>query len=226
MALISTAELMSALEVVDRSQANVGRYDLLRRLTEAAVKTYIKWDPEAAEATEYYDGNGMPTIILRRPYVSAVAGVWADATGAYGAGDDPFPDPESKLTDGGDYVLRKEGVYGKSGLLERMANSAYLFPSDLAAYPGRGGLAYRKGAYWPAGVGNIKVTYTAGFVVAPDDLKLAVISAVGIVRSTSKYGWPVTSESLGDYSYSLAIAREPEFGSVRQVLSTFRDTPL
>jgi hypothetical protein len=67
-------------------------------------------------------------------------------------------------------------------------------------------------------------TYVSGGVVdaIPVDIKAAVYTLVGIIRNSTKYGGQVTSESGGDYNYSLQLQRELEFGTVRQYLSPYR----
>jgi len=199
---------------------------VLRQQVEAAVKKYVKWDLEAVTGqVEYIDGNGYRDLVLRQPFITGVTDVWVDSTGAYGDGPTPFA-ASTKLSKGNDYALVREGGQGKSGLLRRLTYSTIgFFPSDLFLFRS-GGLGYSKPAYWPVGYGNIKVQYDYGFNPIPDDIKLAVETAVGTIRNTIKYGWPMSSENLSDYSYSLAIARDPVFGDVRQLLSNYRDTSI
>lgn len=60
----------------------------------------------------------------------------------------------------------------------------------------------------------------------PEDIQAAVCAAVGIFRNSVLYGGPLTSENLGDYSYSAMLNREPMFGDVRELLSQYRDLAL
>jgi hypothetical protein len=54
------------------------------------------------------------------------------------------------------------------------------------------------------GLGNIRVTYTAGYSSTPDDLKLAgILLARVIMLSSANGGQMVASESLEYYSYNL-----------------------
>lgn len=70
--------------------------------------------------------------------------------------------------------------------------------------------------------------YVSGGAVdaIPRDIKLAVATAVSTIQNSVRYGFPVQSESLADYSYSLAISRDVEFGTVKQLLAHYRDMPL
>jgi hypothetical protein len=299
MALLDLGALLQAVNQNDPLQK--ARYDLLRRQVEAAIKSYVHWEIEQDTVTEFYDGTDYRDLYLRRPWVSFVANVWEDQQGYYGNGtSSPFSKPP--LVSGNDYSLVQEdsGV-GRTGLLRRLSNEFFWFPSQWIFYRKSGGLAYAKGPFWPMGQGNVKVQYTYGFVPVtplssaswaggvgtfnvngapvlavgqriaiyggplgspwnftgrissvtlaatttftmnmpvnpgvaapgglsmdgiPEDIKLACETAVSIVQNSVKYGWPVQSESLGDYNYSLAISREVEFGSVRQLLGPWRD---
>ncbi len=219
MALTTVDDILTAAGVVLSGDTVsdspiIARYDLLRRQIEAAVKNYVKWGIEAVSgAVCYRDGKGFLDVYLP-PWVSSVANVWLDSNGHYGQGTDPVPFADDPLTVGRDYVLvldadnvndttpnAKGGLLRKTGWLSNPP-----FPSDLVRFRGRsGGLAWSPGPTWPIGAGNIKIEYTYGFSVIPEDIKLAVETAHAIVRNTTRYGWPVTSESLTDYSYSASI---------------------
>lgn len=226
MALIETDDMLIAMKIA-RTPANLLRYDLLREQAEAAIKAWCKWGIEEDSITEYHDGSGTQNLVLRKPFVSAVANVWVDASGFYGDGPNAFG-PSTLIVAGTDYALvRDDGPVGKSGVLRRLTYPQFLFPGDM--YLRRpGGLSYSYPSYWQSGSGNIKVEYTYGFAPKnlPVDLQAAVEGAVGILSNSVKRGFPTVSESLGAYSYTLAITREPEWGSVRQLLSRYRDTSL
>lgn len=70
-------------------------------------------------------------------------------------------------------------------------------------------------------------TWTSGGTVdaIPQDVKMAVYTLVGMMRSSVKTGYPLQSENLPDYSYSLMSGQHPELGTVRQILSAYRSTP-
>lgn len=228
MALTTTAEVLQALKILSPLPEIQARYNLLRQQVEAAIKTYCKWGLEAVTGqVDYYDGNGYVDITLNNPYVSAITSVYQDPTGFYGQGLNPFP-ASTLLTAGVDYALAYDnGSVARGGRLRRLLNNFLLmFPSDLMYYRMAGGLSYQRGPFWPAGQGNIKVTYNYGFSTIPDDIKLAVETAVGTIANSVKYGFPLSSESLGAHSYSTAISREPEFGTVRQLLSRYRDVAI
>jgi len=227
MSLTTTALVMQNLKVRSQDPDLIAWYDLLRREAEAGIKQYCKWSLEyVADQVDYYSGGGQVAIPLRRPYVTAVTEVVMDQQGAWGQHNGSFS--STPLTLGVDYALQLDADSGgKSGLLVRLSsNVGYLFPSDLFYYRNAGGLSYTSYTYWPAGQGNIKVTYNYGFATIPEEIQLAVASAVGALRNTVKYGAMASSESLGAHSISLSIGKEAQFGEVKQLLGTYRDLNL
>jgi hypothetical protein len=130
------------------------------------------------------------------------------------------------------------GAFGSSTLL----TSGEDYALDLtAASFSRSGILYRIGSVWPAlrvssgselvggevpGLGNIKVTYTAGYSTTPDDLKLAgILLARVIMLSSSNGGQMVASESLEYYSYSLKGNADAanDMHSVQAIVNGYRE---
>jgi hypothetical protein len=91
---------------------------------------------------------------------------------------------------------------------------------------------------WPAGAGNIKVQYTAGYETIPEAILTAIALQSTYYQRTAKYGGSVgpTSESLGAYSYSLGsnssnsskslLPADALLGSVQALLSPFKEVAL
>lgn len=161
----------------------------------------------SAAATEYYDGSGRDTLILKRRPVTAVASVWVDNKGFYGQAPDAFP-TSSLLTVGVDYV--------SPSLAESEENAGLLLcVSDC----------------WPTGRGNIKVTYTAGYSTIPDDLTLAANLLAAAVRKSAASGQagPLASETLGEYSYTVLTGTAAESSGLnlatnaRKILAHYRE---
>lgn len=227
MSITTTAEVLSTLAILCLDNDQLVRYDRLRLIAERAIKNYVKWDIEQATVTQFYDGNGALDIPLATPYVSAISAVYMDQQGAYGQNASGFA-AATLLTAGADYALVYDSHVvpkGRSGLLRRLSgHSGAVFPSDLVLAR-IGGLSYSRAPSWPCGYGNIKVNCTFGWPAStmPADIKGIVAMAVNIFANSTKYGYPVQSEGLGDYNYSLAISRDAEFGSIRQQLSIYRD---
>ena len=70
----------------------------------------------------------------------------------------------------------------------------------------------------PGAVGTLG---TATFI--PMDIQYAVCAAVGIARNQVRLGGLLSGEGLGDYNYSLNFDRDASFGTIRQVLGSWRD---
>jgi len=153
------------------------------------------------EFTEYYSGDGTPTVVLRqRPVAPEGLLVWVDDDGAWGQGTQSGgPFPASSLLEEGTYALQIDDADGLSncGILYRvngvwpMAKTRlWLNQSpDLAAN-------YR----YPTG--NVKVTYTAGEL--PEDVELAANMTIAAILQGNQSGSPIQSESYEDYSRTLA----------------------
>ena len=219
------------LNISDLSEREKATYQLWLEGVDRGVKDWCKWElVRTTGRVEYYDGNGTANLPLRTPWVvdNSSLAVRLDQTGYGGQATNRFAAAPAQ-TKGTDYMLRLEGGSGKSGLLVRLPGASitsYLWPSDSLFQRGRGGLAWRQGPYWPAGIGNIKVTCDFGFASGsiPEGVRLAVAGAVALVRNFAQKGWPVSSETLGDYSYSAAVGEMREFADVRSYLKYYRDT--
>jgi hypothetical protein len=227
--LTTTKNVLDTAGVQRRDPPTLLKYELLRQGMEAAICDYLRYDPNLHTGViDYYDGQGYKDIILRHPFIQSITNVWLNPDGAYGqAPGTPFPS-STLLVAGQDYVLvlDGDGGIGKSGLLRRLWNNFWWFPSDLFFGRKAGGLAYRNPAYWPVCYGGIKVELSYGFSAIPPAIITAVTVAVNTEVNIARYGYPVQSESLGGYNYSLAIQRDPAFGRVRDLLNPFRDNSI
>lgn len=232
MALISLPLLLAELRVVNAVDPMVRKqYDIIRLGVNAAILNYVKWPMEQVEdQVDYYNGTGTGYFNLRRLYVSEVSELKLDVQGFGGQAPGAFA-ADTELTQGVDWMLDLDtGNYSKGGLILRIgASNSNLWPwfGGGSNYVGGrpGGLAYQYGICWPKVPGCLKVTYTAGFAedAVPYDIKLAFCTAVTIIKNSTQYGVMTTGETLGDYSYSGQLATAQEFGSVRQLLSPYRD---
>lgn len=131
----------------------------------------------------------------------------------------------------------QDGMRSERGLLTRVggAGGAWvgMFPPDGYGWSGK--LAGRAFSSWPQGTGNIWVKYTAGYAPygsgyhpqVPEDLQYAVGLMVAYMVRNAPRGVPLTSESLGSYSYSIldkASTEIPELGSLARTLAPFRES--
>lgn len=249
MALSSVSAVKTLLGISDSSQDTL--LTQLLAAADAAVKTYIRrgkaktaftsW-PESGADTMYFSGEGTPDLILPYWPVTAVASVYLDAAGYFGDGANAFSSA-TLLTAGVDYVLyRDDGAASVTARLRRLggissASTGGGLGGDYGWWPGLGAGAWqtagplwmngRVAAAWPVGHGNVKVTFTAGYSSVPADLADAV-NQIAIFRySYRKMAGPMQSESLGDYSYSLAaLNNEPMLGTARSILAGYRELPI
>ncbi len=175
----------------------------------------------------FYSGNGSRTLRLRqRPAIASGMQIWLDNSGRFGENPDGSFATATLLVYGTDYVLKMDGNLpgtqtqcSYAGILERVAT---VWPGSLQYTPGQVCLQPIPQQ------GNIKVIYTAGWPIVPYDLRLACCQIAAGIRRTAKVGGPITSESQGGYSYSLAGAlaagQIPEMGTIRQVLAKYKET--
>lgn len=219
MALTTTAKVKTLLGV--RGTGDDARWDALRVAAEAVAKSFCKADVESASYTEYLDGNGTRHLALRRRPVTAVTSVEVAQFGSYGQGNES---PYVAWTAGVDWALEYTATgpanSSKTGVLVRLKGN---WPEHRSAVRD-GTLAWER----VPGLGNVRVVYTAGYTTIPDDLQLAVAEICGYLFRTSYRGGRDYGERLGDHSYMVPMARireAPELGSVRQILTRYRELP-
>lgn len=242
MALTSLASVKLLLSITDASQDAL--VTACVDAAQAAVKNYIRrgkatqafssW-PESGTDTEYYSGQDNAALVLRYYPVTSLASIYLDDDGYFGQGTDPFPS-STLLTAGSDYaIVLDDGAGSVSGRVLRLGGIGSggtggeygWWPPGWGFTTPMGSLAMsgRRPAVWPAGKGNLKVTYTAGFTTIPSDLSYATAQlAVWLWRAAPHGGQTATSESFLDANYSLAaIQSVPDLGTIRQLLSKYRD---
>lgn len=175
---------------------------------EQSVKGFCRNDILSAEATEYYDGTGDGELVLKRRPVTAISTVRVDANGAYGNGSNVFGST-TEWEFGTAYTIRSlsETSRHNDGILKSLKGRA----PGWAQLPGIG--------VWPEGVGNIKVTYTAGYSSTPDDLALAIfqLASAAWAMTEEKGLAPVSEETIGRYSYTLMRGDEQAVSGINLV---------
>ncbi|QDU06825.1 phage head-tail connector protein [Gimesia aquarii] len=196
MALTSRANIKTMIGVDDTSLDNV--IDLLIPQADAIIKGYLQRDVEQETYTEFYNGTGNQALILNQAPVQEIISVHEDRDGYYGDGMDAFP-ASTALTQGTDFVLKKDEIsvtaISKSGILYRIGKTWF-----RPRYRQHGQLSNAPGI----GIGNIKVSYIAGWSVVPTDIQFAANKLViSMLESRSKAG-RLQSENIEDYSYRLA----------------------
>lgn len=178
---------------------------------DAMIKRWLGQDIEQQTITnEYHEGNNSPHLVLLQGPIISLTSVYLDATGSYGFSEDPFP-AATLLTAGDDYTWRRNRP--RSRIVIRLNG---VWPAISRRTPGL------LSAYQDHGLGNIKVTYVAGYATVPADLTLAANIIIGLIRHDAMQGGAtLTSESYEGYSYS--VQREASYlKSVQYLLKNYR----
>lgn len=186
----------------------------------AGVERYCQRTFLSADYVELYSGNNTPRIALRKRPVTAVSEVRLDSHGYFGLAPGSF-DSTTVLTEGSDWTLLiDEGTAtSNAGVLLRVGT---VWPMVA-----RSNLPTRINTEVGPAYGNVKVTYTAGFIAVPEDVKYAVALVVQQMRQSLKHGGNLASEHIGDYSYKLfdGLIKGRELADVRYVLGAYREVP-
>lgn len=183
------------------------------------VKQLLNRDLESQEYVEYCSGDGSPILMLNQYPVTQVSLVCIDGSGYFGGSPNSFP-AALNLVEGVDYAL----ISGAKG-------------------SGSGGFLRRVGANWPrpsarqAGVlgelrgvanGNIKVQYTAGYLVIPPAITMAVNALVLKQASMGSLGGAASSMGYEDARVSFFDPKESGqmLGSIESILANYRSVPV
>jgi hypothetical protein len=152
--------------------------------------------------TEYYSGSGTQQLLLKaRPvFTTPTIEAWVDFDGFWGASSGAF-DTSTALTWGDDFSLKIDQDDGtsRSGILVR--NNAFWPRKTIRASP-------YLSPFVTSGMGNIKVTYTAGYTVdtLPGDFRLAANLCIARLRSVMPLGVETNSESYEERSISVVTS--------------------
>lgn len=179
------------------------RLNLMLCGVEQAVQNRLGRILPSASYTHYFDGSGREKLFLNQYPVTAISTVRIDAGGYRGHGTDAF-NSDTIQTLGEDWI-----------------------PETLDANEGNQGILIALGGCWPCGIGNIKVAYTAGYATIPQEIINAVHALTGELWTMAGKGGKVKSETLGQYSYDLAMGEalkgtDAEIMTARQTLAAYR----
>ncbi len=228
MALCTIADVKLQLGIADSSVDSI--LTACVSGADAAIKSYCHSQLEQATYTHYLDGNGQFDVVLPQRPVSAVASVYLDSTGMYGQKAGGFA-VDTLLTAGDDYVLVLDAPDSSGGSHSGILRRVWPGNMNYFSQTWQGTLTMgARATGWPKGMGNIKVTYTAGFAVVPSDLMNAcMLLAIQNYIYNKTGGLRLNSESLGEYSYQLLSGKNkskeiPEIGVSRGLLARYRET--
>jgi hypothetical protein len=234
MALVQLPTFQAAVGV---GSLGSGADQMFVSAADAAVKKYLRWNPELVTGTvKYLDGSGVNEIVMPGLPVSlSVSEIRVDGAGGWGQIPDTFG-TDTVLTLGTNYLV--DYACGILRMRQPLTNGWW-----WAMPPGgspQGPTLYWGGlrnwgvtpAYWPRIPGCVKVTYTNGYAAIPADLQMAVIELAAWLRRNAKLGgMVVNSESWNGDSYSLdamqveayGALQMPGLGTTRQLLAAYRE---
>jgi hypothetical protein len=180
--------------------------DLAIEAVQAGLESALSRKLESQAYTEYLSGSGMPSLYLPQRPVTAVTSV--DIL------DGPRGAVLESLTAGTHYVLVDSRAHERNvGCLEMMDSVLW---SNYECAP-----------LWPRGRNNIKVVFTAGYTAetCPPDLKQCMYQMVALAKAARASGATLSDETLGDYSYSLAMGGGVEKlpGAVMATIGRYRE---
>jgi len=189
----------------------------------ALIEEYLGRKIMQATYTEYYSGTGRPFFALRQRPVQSISALYLDEEAFWGDAPGAFNPTTTQLIEGTDFALDRDQPDGSS----------------------RSGLVYKINDYWPRPivrafgriapdlgprVGNIIVSYTAGYQTLPNDLGLAVSLTMAHLLQLGRRGGVVQSESHGEgfnYQFSVKVAEAsaadilPPY--VKRILARYRN---
>ncbi len=202
--LTTVADLKVFLGIAAEETSEDDRLNAMLCGVEQFVAKYLGRTLPSASYTHYFDGHGRRELFLNQRPVTAVSSVKIDPTGYGGHGTDAF-DSDSAIALGEDWI-----------------------PERSDAGESNRGVLLHLGGGWPVGVQNIKVAYTAGYSAIPQDVINAVHVLAAEVYTQAGKGGKLQSETLGQYSYSLAIGNaldgsDAELATARAALAAYRE---
>lgn len=221
MILADLVELKTLLDIPNGDTSQDAKLMYLVAMASNVIEEYLGRQNQLFKKsrTEYYNGTNTQKLLLRsRPtFTTPTIQVWADNSGDWGSGTDPFSS-STELVYGTDFALQIDQDDGtsRSGILVRLntvwnrptvRQTGYLFPF---VYEGQG---------------NIKVTYTGGYTIdsLPDGFRLATNILVMRLRALMPFGWQITSESYEERSISLNVPTEDLFSIIKPFLFSYKN---
>ncbi len=140
-------------------------------IADRAVKLHVKQELETQPYIEYQDGSGSQFLTTMQRPVWGIQNIWLDPGGLGGQAPNSFA-ANSALNPGVDFYLKIDNskyYRSDSGIIYRMGGGLI---STIAYMPWnwrRGSLTAKLAPPWPAGWGNIKIAYTAGYGLGAGD---------------------------------------------------------
>lgn len=183
------------------------------------VKQQLNRDLESQDYLEYYSGDGSPFLLLSHYPVTAVSLVCVDDSGYFGEASGAF-NAALNLVPGIDYALMSGATgRGSTGVLRRIGTTWPRLPARA-----RGILANLPGI--PNG--NIKVEYTAGFVVIPPAITMAVNALILKQAAQAAMGGGASQMGYEDVHVGFISPTDAAktLGCIESTLANYRSIPI
>lgn len=183
MALATLAEVKAILGIASQSAVADAQMEALLPAAESMILAYLDRQIEAADYTEYVNGTGIQTLLVRQYPIISIASIHMDRKREWGA--DTLVDPDT-------YYFAPGGAYGQ---ITRLSSGFWhdrwvQYQTDLTPQE-------------VPGQGNIKIVYRAGYETVPPVIVAAVAFLVRTMVSASAQGAMMNSEGHDGYNYSL-----------------------
>ena len=211
--LTSLSDVKTFLSIRDTSEDTL--LQLLIPQVSALIEEYCDRTFGKNTYTEYYLGNGKSFFPLNQRPVYSITNLWQDDNAYWGSASNPFSSL-TLLQYGVDYALEIDQPDGssRSGLV---FNVDGWWDAPFTYTPGI--ITPTLGPY----VGNIKVTYVAGYAPVPAQIELACNMAIANLRNTSQYGTAISTETFEEYSVGLDGSKHVLTEPVKNILARFRN---
>ncbi len=191
-------EMKSILEIDVDNHVEDKNLNFFNEWASAWFEEWINRPIVRRERTEYYNGTGTQKILLKsRPVFSTPTPACViDESGAYGTSSGSFTG--TPLVWGSDFTLffdNQEDGSCRNGILLRLGT---VWPNN---YVRSAGLL---SPYTQPGVGNVRITYTAGYTVdtLPAQLRASMNFLIAKMRYLFPLGLDLSSDSYEERSIS------------------------
>lgn len=225
MAITTRAAVKAQAGILSADTSRDSQIDAMIAGVTSLVKQQLNRDIEATDYTEYHSGDGKPFLLLRQYPVNSIASIYYDNAGYFGDGAGAFP-ASTLLISGTDYCLL-DGLNhkGGQGMVRRIGSMWYGRPSRVF-----GSVENLP----PIDMGNIKVTYNAGFGPGaaagpiPAAIVMSVNSLILQLVTTAAAGGGVASMSYEDASvtYLTPDVAARAWGSIASNFSQYKSIPI
>ena len=159
---------------------------------------------ESATYTEYYDGDGTDTLVLKNTPITSITSI-------------KFRNADDTLDTALSSTLYRVDL--ATGVIKLLGSTRVWGYDDTSSGLPATELVYS--SRFTEGHQNWQVVYVGGYATIPDDLKYAAYLTVDLLFNNRGQAGMFNAESIGQYSYQRA-SRDQGLASIMAVLGGFR----